>query len=152
MDWETRFAAQADVPALVALAAAFVAESALPYQFDPDAAARSFRLYMHEATTAVIVVEGPAAIAGFAIVGFDTDFTVDPVGYLMKFYVAPGARGTGAARVLVRSATDWFDQRGCVDTWATATGGIGQDTAFVNLMAKVGFVPAGPTLRRVSLG
>ena len=149
MDWQTRFATVADVPALVALAAAFVAETTLPYEFDPAAASQTFRLFLDEPTTDVLVVEGPAAVVGFAVVGFETDFTVDPIGYLMKFYIAPGGRGTGAARALAWAARAWFEAQNCVDAWATATAGVGQDPVFVNLMGKVGFAPTGPTLRWV---
>ena len=91
-------------------------------------------------------------LAGIAIVATDDHFIAEPIGYLIKFYVSPDARGSGAARALIGACVDWFDDRHCVDAWATATAGIGQDDAFINLLGKVGFSPVGPTLRRLQHG
>ena len=151
MPYQCRAATPEDLPVLLALAETFVAESALGYRFDGASAERAFWLYLVEPTADVLVVGGSSRLAGVAIVT-DDHFIAEPIGYLIKFYVVPDARGTGAGRALIGACVDWFDKRGCVDAWATATAGIGQDPAFVALMGKAGFSPVGPTLRRLQHG
>ncbi len=145
-----RTAMPEDLPVLLAIAETFVAESALGYRFDPSRAEQAFWLHMVEPSADVLVIEGDSGLAGFAIVATDDHFTAEPVGYLVKFYIRPEARGSDAGRTLTAACVDWFDGRACVDAWATATAGIGQDGAFINLLGKFGFAPAGPTLRRLS--
>ena len=152
MPYQCRAATPEDLPVLLALAETFVAESALGYRFDAASAERAFWLYLVEPATDVLVVGGASGLAGVAIVATDDHFIAEPTGYLIKFYVLPDARGTGAGRALIGACADWFDDRRCIDAWATATAGIGQDPAFVALMGKAGFSPVGPTLRRLRHG
>ncbi len=152
MQYTTRAATVNDLPAALEIAETFTAESDLPHRFDRDAAHRALWCYIHGDATDVLVVEAGGALAGGAIVAVDLDFTARPLGYLVKFYVLPRHRRTTAARRLIRACVDWFDTRACADCWATATAGIGQDPAFVALLAKVGFKPVGPTLRRAANG
>ena len=152
MQYRTRLATPTDMPAMLAIAETFIDESDLRHAFDRDAAHRALWRYMHSAGTDVLVVEAGGAPAGGAIVAVDLDFTARPMGYLVKFYVLPRHRGTTAGRRLIAACIDWFDARACVDCWATATAGVGQDPAFVALLGKVGFEPVGPTLRRAANG
>ena len=152
MLYQSRVATPEDIPVLLALAETFVAESALDYRFDPARAERAFWLHMVEPSADVLVVDSDDGLAGLAIVATDDHFTAQSVGYLVKFYVLPRHRRTSAGRRLIAACVGWFDARACVDAWATATAGIGQDGAFVNLLGKVGFVPVGPTLRRQRVG
>ena len=152
MPHQCRVATPEDLPVLLALAETFVAESALGYRFDPASAERAFWLHMVEPSADVLLVDGDGGVAALAIVATDDHFTAEPIGYLVKFYVMPDARGTGVGRALIDACVRWFDERTCVDAWATATAGIGQDRAFVALLGKVGFSPVGPTLRRLQHG
>lgn len=148
MTYRTRTATPDDMPAMLAIAKAFTEESALPHGFDRGAANAALWRYLHAAATDVLLVTTHEVPAGGAIVAVDLDFTAQPLGYLVKFYVMPEHRGTTAGRRLIRACVDWFDARACVDCWATATAGIGEDGPFIALLGKVGFAPVGPTLRR----
>ena len=150
--YTARVATAEDLPAMLDIAARFTAESALPYAFSRDAANRTFWHYVHADESEVLLVETVESLAGGAIVAADRDFTEQPFGYLIKFYVLPYHRRTRAARTLIRACVDWFDGRDCADAWATATAGIGEDAAFVALLRKAGFAAVGPMLRRLCHG
>lgn len=87
-------------------------------------------------------------IGGFAIANTDDMFMQNKVGVINKFYVMPEGRGKGVSRILIQQVVDWLDEQGAVHQYATSTGGIGQNKAFENLLAKVGFVPEGLILKR----
>lgn len=147
-----RKANPADMPALLSLAQAFVAESALPYRFHAGNAELGYRVHMEAEEADVLVVDGPRGIAAAAIVVTDIYFMAEPIGYVVKFYVDQDARRSVVGRMLAGAVVAWFDDRKCSESWATATGGIGSDRAFTALMGKFGFEPTGPTLRRSDNG
>lgn len=152
-----RPAEPADLPGVLDLAARFLAETRLGWRFDRERAWATLWAALERPDAAMLVVEMrlPAlgqpkrSIVGAAIVGWESDWTVDRIGYVMKFYVAPAARGTPAARTLARAMVETLDAAGCRETWATATAAVGADQAFVNLFHKVGFATTAPCLRRI---
>ena len=143
-----RPATEADIPALLEIAQAFIAESALPYRYDHDNAVLGFTSFIDHDEAAALVAVGPGGVVGMALLAKDSLFVTKPVGYLVKFYVAREGRRTRAGRQLAEACAAWFDEQGCVDAWTTATAGIGQDPAFLALMRKVRFEVVAPCLRR----
>lgn len=107
-----RLAGLADVPALVALMAAFYAESDYPLPAD-------------RARDAFAALLADARLGGVWIAGGDDDpdgYAVLTVGYSMEYgglrgfvddlFVRPGARGAGVASALLRAARDECVARG----------------------------------------
>ena len=150
--YSVRPASQKDLPVFVEIARRFTAESRLPYQFSLENTVAAFDYFRNHDGAAILIVEGAKGPAGGAIVAVDWFFVRRPAGILVKFFIMPGHRRTLAGRTLARACADWFDDRGCVDSWATITANIGQDAAFQALMGKVGFEPVAPTLRRQTIG
>ena len=146
--YTARPATRADLSAVVDGARAYVEENEYGVIFDRSIAESTLSYYIAESSTDVLVVVLDGEVAGAAVVAADWDFAAQPFGHLLRFYILKAHRRTEAGRVLIAACVDWFDARGCVECWAAATAGIGQDGAFVSLVRKVGFAPVGPTLRR----
>lgn len=98
---------------------------------------------------ALAVESGGHFVAG-ALVHWRRDFTAERIGYIVKFYVLPEARGTSAARRLTRACADWFDAQGVTAAFAACAGALNarQTRLYENLMARAGFVRCGPMLAR----
>ena len=66
-----------------------------------------------------IAIAEDGSAQGFIEVALRTDYVngtdSSPVAFLEGIYVAPHARGEGAARVLVQAAERWARARGCVE-------------------------------------
>lgn len=134
-----------DIPALIELARDFVAESAYGYTFSAENTERAFRFYIEDPYSAVVVTDD--CLAGW-IAFVAHEYIQEPVCYVAKFYIHPDIRNAGIANALMAKLTEWADSYGCVDTFATATAGVGADEAYVALCQKHGFEPVGQTLRR----
>lgn len=155
-----RPATHADLPDLCELARTFVSESDHPYTYDAGLSEQAFRSYLDNPLGACVVAEN-RELDGKAIQGTKSrflqgwwsaficcEYVVEAQCYVNKFYVAPWGRGTGAARLLMESLVQWADDNACVDTWVTATAGIGRDKAFIGLCERYGFETGGLALVR----
>lgn len=138
------------MPLLRELAAMFCAESDLGYTYDEQATDYAFSTYLgiNEGAVAIAVSDDGRA-AGFWVAVVSLEYVAERVCYVNKFYVAPWARGLGVGKMLLESLVRWADKVDCVDTWTSATAGVGEDEAFIGLHEKYGFKRHGPTLRRV---
>ena len=142
-----RPASEADLPALLAGAREFVAESAYGWTFVEELAADTFRRYIGSDGGAVLVADdGDGAIAGAAIVVNDRDFCAERLGFVVKFYLRPMFRGATAGRSLALACCEWFQANLCWAAFVTATANVSADRLFVNLFKKFGFVELGPTM------
>jgi GNAT superfamily N-acetyltransferase len=134
-----------DLPIIHHLLAQFCAEAGYGWTYDAPTAEHSINTVLAHPDAATIFISGSD---GLVILVTARDYTVETHCYLEKFYVAPHARGTETGRLLMGAATQWSDLKGCSDMFASATGKIGQDQLFCNLLGKFGFVPAGQILWR----
>lgn len=146
-----REATPSDMPGLLALARAFIAETAYEVEYDEAASRETFWLYISHPDGAVYVAEREGVIVGAIMLFAGREFQVRPFGYVSKMFVAPAGRGTTAARQLVAEGLAWFRRKGCSHAFATSTAGLGPAATrmFANLFGKFGFAPCGPCLERV---
>ena len=100
-------------------------------------------------STILVVQRGEAMLAG-TMLAAQAQFTEELFGYVVKFFVAPGARGSGASRALLAASMEWFAEKRCRYVFATAAAAISpkQDREFENLFAKFGFASLGATMMR----
>lgn len=142
-----RLATAADIPAVLAMAEAFVRESDYGMTFDPMRAVDYLALLIGHPEAAVFIDdEHPAAM----IVTVQHAWCVQPECYVEKLFVMPAARGSGVARALVAAAVEFARQYHCSHIFATATAGMGDIVGqlYTNLFAKFGFHGCGPVLCR----
>lgn len=142
-----RNATHEDIPAILEMARTFVAESAYGYTFSEDGALGVISGHLADPFSAFVLAEDDG-LAGAWMATVAHEWTVEPVCYVIKFYVMPRYRGTRCSRMLAQSLVDWADAAGCRDTFATATANVGANPMFVNLLRKYGFVPCGDTMVR----
>lgn len=145
---KVRKATLQDKAAFLALAEQFVRESGYGWTFSLPIAAHTFHQILDSEEHEIFVAEEGDDIGAGIIVAHDRDYCLERLGYVVKFYVSPGFRGTTAGRELVVAADIWFIQH---DVWAafvTSTANIGaaQGRQFENLFAKFRFIPCGPTM------
>lgn len=145
---EVRAATLDDIPALLALAAEFIAESQYGWTFYEEAARTRFEGHINEAYTDVLIGIADGEPAGLAIMSWDRDFTAEAVSYVVKFYVRPRFRGIGLARLLVDRLVEWSHSHKCRHIFASSTANIDgvKDKVFINLFAKYGFKQQGVCL------
>lgn len=136
-----------DLTGLCELARVFVAESTHPYTYDQALSRYAFENYLDNPMGALTVAEDKNLL-GFWSAFVCQEYISEPQCYVNKFYVAPWGRGSGAARLLMESLAEWADLNECVDTWVTATAGIGKDKEFIGLCDKYGFESGGLALVR----
>jgi GNAT superfamily N-acetyltransferase len=128
------------------MAEEFVAESGHGWTYDSIITEHTYRSYLGNAVTDIIIIEDKGKVCGAAMVAYDRDFCLEVQGYVSKFYIKPAHRGTMAGRMLCEAITAWFRTHSCWAAFATATAAVGQDKQFVNLFAKFRWSPCGDTL------
>jgi GNAT superfamily N-acetyltransferase len=145
-----RPAIAADIPALVAHARAFKAESGLPGTFSEAATRRTLERAIADANWLVLVDDRAEEVRGGAIVAIDGSFTEEPEAYVQAFYVAPRWRGSAVARGLVAEICRLVDSRACVAAFTASNAAISgaNDRLFANLFGRYGFRSSGPVLIR----
>lgn len=131
----------------------FIEETRYPITFCELAARKSLTNAVNNDDGSLILVMDGDEVMGGAIVYAVSDWQVERFGYIEKFFVRSKYRARGVGRLLARGCTKWFDERGCVLSFATATANIGQTRQFQNLMSKYGYRDCGATLtRKISNG
>ena len=143
-----RPAVEADVHQLCEIARTFIEESDHGWIYSREVSQDTWRRYIEHDEMVVLMADQDGVLAGGAVVAHDRDFTLNRIGYLVKFYVLPAFRKTRAAVLIAKACAEWFDAHKCWASFATATAGIGADEAFVKLMQRQGYEPCGPTLMR----
>ncbi|MDJ0896914.1 MAG: hypothetical protein QNJ92_17350 [Alphaproteobacteria bacterium] len=133
---------------LCEIARTFIEESDYGWIYSPEVSDDTWRKYVAHPDMAVLLAERNDVIAGGVVVAHDRDFTLNRVGYVVKFYILPAYRRTRAPLLVAKAMTDWFDAQQCWASFATATAAIGADEAFVKLLTRYGYAPCGPTLMR----
>ncbi len=142
-----RLATADDIPAVLAMAEAFVGESDYGMVFDSERSADYLALLLQQPD--VLVLIGDDGQAGI-IATVASDWCAQPVCYVEKLFVMPEARGSGVARALVAAAVEFARQHHCSHIFATATAGMGDNVGrlFSNLFRKFAFNDCGPVLFR----
>lgn len=137
------------VPDVSLLAKTFIEESNYNLTYSIENSLSYFGSVIEdENQEAIVAVNSNDKVVGGVIVAKVTEWHVESFGYLLKMYVHPDYRNTSAAAKLLKAACKWFDERNCVQCFATSTANIDRDKAFESLMSRYGFYPAGPTLIR----
>jgi len=139
-----RIATLDDMPELLQFAQNHIAESDWGYHYNEQRAIASFDKYITCDETDVLLYEGK----GHAIVAWDDEFHDERLGYILKFYVSPEARGKGVSRELMGACNAWFDHYGCEETIVTDDFGKNGNKIFKNLAAKYNYHPNGEVLIR----
>lgn len=138
-----------DVLSVIYLAEQFHAELQWPYTFSIERSAQRIQGYRHNPDTDLLVAEIDGRIVAGAEVAFDYEYSIERVGYLSKFYVSPEGRRTTVGVRLIRACNEWFDDKGCVNSFATATANIPElGKAFDNLLVRNGWEVCANTLVR----
>ena len=137
-----------DIAALLAAAEQFVRLSGWNWTFDREAAnARIWGHLQHDDSIILICESAAGALLAAAVLQTDRDYTVERLGYIVKFYVTREGRRTSAPRLLVEYCTAWFRERGCAAVFATSTARLPlAEKTYANLLGKHGFTVCGPTL------
>jgi len=142
LKWEYR------VSELLELVKRFNDETSYPITYSCSSATDYVWRLVNDPLTAIFLHYEGRALAGCIIVHADKEFSNEYFGYISKMYVLPEYRGTKTARSLLKEACDWFDERECVLSFATATAGVGKDRLYINLLGKFGFAVQGMVLIR----
>jgi GNAT superfamily N-acetyltransferase len=117
----------------------FVKESMYPIEYNEYNTLNTLHSMFNDLDTDILVDYSDDVLNGFAIVQRTDEFHTEYFGYLGKFYILPDRRGARAAFRLAGEVVNWFDQKGCVVSFATATAGIGKDDAFIKLLSRFGY-------------
>lgn len=135
-----RLADEKDLPKLVELGREFMTEGRWGWTYSDRNAARTFLTCIIHHECDVIVIDNDGDIVGAVLMSYENDFQVENVGDIIEFYISKRARGTGAGRMLLDAACEWFDKQNCVNVFVKATGNIeANGKSFQNLFAKQGF-------------
>lgn len=128
------------------IAKSFAAEAGMTYSEENTKA--YLRLLRSSDTSTILVAYYGIEPVAAAILHYGEEFQVERLGYMLKFYVLPEARGTRVSRALMEEATKWFDTMQCTYSYATSTAGIGQNAAFENLLGKFKYYNIGNAMKR----
>lgn len=142
-----RLATAADVPAILAMAEAFVRESDYGMEFDQERAAE-YLTGLIDSPDVLIMIGDDVQSGVIAAVAYD--WCEKPVCYVEKLFLMPSARGTGVARSLVFAVVEFARLHGCSHIFSTATAGMGGhvERLFTNLFRKFDFATCGSVLSR----
>jgi len=134
-----RDAEEKDLDQLCDLAERFIAESNLPYTYDPVLTRKHYWEAIHDEETIIILAVEEDIVAGIVMGYVSRDFCVESSAYLTKLYVEKEFRGIIGAKHLVAA----FEERvkEAVIIFASATGGVGEEIEkiFVRLFEKSGY-------------
>ena len=138
-----------DTYRIVQMAKEFIEESHYGVTFDYDIAYERITEAIHHPDGDVIYIKDGDEVAAACKVWAVADWQKEKFGYVEKFYVRQPYRAKGYSRLLAQEMAEWFDHRGCVCSFATATANIGNNRLFANLLAKYAYQPCGDTLYRL---
>lgn len=142
LQWDYR------VTELLSLVERFNEETQYPIKYSSKNSTETIWNLINDPQGAIFLHYENDKLAGVIIVHCAAEFSHEFFGYISKMYVLPEFRGTRTGRALLAEACEWFDQKKCILSFATATAGVGQDKLYCNLLGKFGFVPQGMVLIR----
>lgn len=136
------------VKGLLDLTQSFLKESRYNYTYNEANTIDHLAALIGHPDSAVFYQMHEDKVAALSMVMRGNEFHDEYFGYMLKFYVAPFARGTETGRKLLAETVNWFDTHGCLYSFATPTANVGADQAFVNLLGKQHYSPSGQLLIR----
>lgn len=106
-------------PRAADLAAWAAMRAALWPEVDPELLASEASDLLHAVDGGVFVAEADGGLVGLAEASLRHDYVngtaSSPVGFLEAWYVAPGRRGRGVGRALLRAVEGWTRGLGCTE-------------------------------------
>lgn len=118
----------------------FIEETDYPIKYNAENTSRTLWSMYNDPDTALLCDYSEDVFNGFSIIQKTNEFHNEYFGYLSKFYIMPSRRKSRAVFRLMQEAVDWFDENNCVQSFATATAGVGKDESFIKLLRKFGYV------------
>lgn len=128
----------------------FIEESEYPIKYSQYNTLTTLQNTVTDIDSDILVDYTDNVLNGFAVVQRTDEYHEEYFGYLNKFYILADKRTTRAPFRLIGEVTKWFDDQNCVQSFATATAGIGKDNAFIKLMSRFGYTatPTGMLIRK----
>ena len=135
-----------DLDVLCSMARRFVGETDLPLMFSKENTRESLWRAIHQST--VLVWEGDKVLGGTIIGDLESDFTVEKLAYVTKFYVEKEFRGLGVSRELIQGFEDEMKRLGAKVICASSTAGMGPrvEALYVRLFERQGYNVLGRVL------
>ena len=112
----------------------FIEESEYPLTYSHVNTLDALWNAFNDPDTALLVDYSENIFNGFAVVQRTDECHKEYLGYINKLYVIPDRRHTSAGKRLVELATEWFDNRACILSFANSMAMIGRDAGFIRLM------------------
>lgn len=138
-----------DLYPLCDMAERFIAESGLPYTYDPDLTRDTFWEGMNNG---ILIVDDQDGILSGAIMGYmGRDFCKEYDAYITKLYIEKEFRGSPIARKLVKAFLKETSEATLVFTSATAGMGERIEKLYVRLFERSGFKVLGRILVKEKL-
>ncbi len=138
-----------DLYPLCDMAQRFIAESGLPYTYDPDLARDTF---WEGINSGILIVDDQDGILSGAIMGYmGRDFCIEYTAYITKLYIEKEFRGSSIARELVKAFLKETEEAKLVFTSATAGMGERIEKLYVRLFERSGFNVLGRILVKEQL-
>ena len=147
---ELRKAIEADIDAILEIMAEGHNESAFVGTFDEWTARHYLMGFMQlEHSTLMLAVDGNKILGG-VMMAASYEWCLEPIAYVVKFWVRASARRTRASRHLMQYIDEFARSWGCSSVYATATAELDktEQRLFENLFAKHGFADCGATLKK----
>lgn len=147
MTWTTRLALSSDLPAVLEMCEAGVAENAPHIPFSRAAAEATFYRYLYAADPTIFVAERDGRVSGVAACSLHKYlFAPDIFVVLDTIYVRPDSRGTRAAACLVEQFLEWGQSLGARE-WHAGTSTDRDAEASMRFFARFGAQPAGGSVK-----
>ena len=147
---ELRKATEADIDAILEIIAEGHNESAFVGNYDEWTARHYLKGFMElQHSTLMLAIDGDEILGG-VMMAASYEWCLEPIAYVVKFWVRVAGRRTTAARQLMQYIDEFARSWGCTSIYATATAELDktQQKLFENLFAKHGFADCGATLKK----
>jgi len=137
-----------DLYAIVEMARRFTTETGYDIAFDPEPATNYIWSFIESESCDALVWDEGGTISGGALVAVSHEAHAQPFCYICKFFVAPEARRSRAAREIISACIEWSRQRDCSHVFSTATAGLSEkeQRLAVNLLKRCGLEDVGPVM------
>ncbi len=144
-----RCATKDELDLLVDISESINSESSHAFTFNRENARTHIWQFLASPDWDIIVAEVDGEIVGGVMLSENMEFHDEPLCYVCKFWVLPGARSTRVGAMLAEAMVGWAREHQCTDMFVTATAGLDakNQRAFVWLMSRQGFKECGPVLQ-----
>lgn len=132
---------ESDIPGLLTIGARFTEETDYGWVFDPVSAEHMVRQYLMLPGSAIFTDDEYRCIS---ICDTESYFTVQKIGYISKFWVAPEHRNGRLSLELLKVSMDYL--KDCSDVFAAATANI-KGSSYGAFLTKRGFRDCGMMMR-----